>query len=288
MSSNGIRSKPNFFYATLSVALVLFLLGFFSVLAIQANQLVQNYKEQINLIVEIENGATTTDMLSIEQFLAKQRYTKKASIQRISKKEALEMMRAALGEDLLAMEMVNPLYNVIQFNLNSSYLTPENIQSITQDLRAQDFVNDVYYREDLLDSVAANLSQMAWIAMVLGLLFLLVAISLIHNTVRLALYANRFLIKNMELVGASWEFISKPYLWRSLRSGFLSSLLAIGLLCLVLFFVQENFPSVHPWQDLPSLLIVFIGLMALGILIMSLSTYFIVYKYLAMRLDDLY
>ena len=124
--------------------------------------------------------------------------------------------------------------------------------------------------------------------MAISLFFLFVGITLIHNTIRLALYSNRFLIKNMQLVGASWKFISRPYLMRSVLHGLLSGVIAIGGLLILLWFLQNDLPELKSLQDIPSFSVLFLVLVLLGIGINALSTYFVVKRYLRMRVDDLY
>jgi len=149
-------------------------------------------------------------------------------------------------------------------------------------------VSDVFYQESLVDDVARNLRSLGFVALGLGVFFILVAMTLIHNTVRLALYSNRFLIKNMQLVGASWGFISRPYLLRAVMHGFIGSVLAVLALGGLLLWSQSLFPELGLLQDGGLFLILLGAILILGILIYLLSTWRVVNKYLQMRVDDLY
>jgi cell division transport system permease protein len=155
-------------------------------------------------------------------------------------------------------------------------------------LKAMPFVNDVFYQEDVTESIASNFNKIQFWVLGLGLFFVLVAVALILSTVRLALYANRFLIKNMELVGASWGFISKPYLKRSFWQGILCSLLAILGLSGLLYLIFRDMPDMQSAINLPGVIMVFGVLLVLGFSIMLVSTYYVVNKYLRMRVDDMY
>ncbi|MEK7257020.1 MAG: FtsX-like permease family protein, partial [Bacteroidota bacterium] len=155
-------------------------------------------------------------------------------------------------------------------------------------LRQLPFVSDVFYTETVTTTIASNLKKVSYWVLGASIFFIVVAVALILNTIRLALYSNRFLIKNMELVGASWEFISRPYLLRSLKHGFMSALAAIGLLALVLYFATQNTPELQEQLDFPGIAIIFGSLLLLGVLISYLSTFYVVKKYLRMRVDDLY
>ncbi|MEL6865715.1 MAG: permease-like cell division protein FtsX [Bacteroidota bacterium] len=287
-SGFSISRKPNYVYSIVSVALVLFLLGFFGLLILHAQELVRVFKENVNLMVEVKANTTKTAIYDLQRQLAKEPYVKPGSIVFTSKESAVDLLREELGEDFMKLGFVNPLYDAFTFNLRASHMQRDSLIKIKQALKSEPLVSDVHYQEGIVDGLSENIERVSWLALAIGLLFLLIAISLIHNTIKLALYANRFLIKNMELVGASWGFISRPYLWRSLMHGFLSGLLAVGALILLLFLAQQDLPDLKQLEDIPRFAILFGALILLGILITSSSTYYVVNKYLQMRVDDLY
>ena len=167
-------------------------------------------------------------------------------------------------------------------------MNPVLLSQIKKNFKARDYVNDIYYQEGLVEIIVNNIKKIGWFALGFSLLFLIVAITLIHNTIRLALYSNRFLIKNMELVGASWGFISRPYITRSVIHGIISALLAIIGLILLLLLLQKEFVDLKTIQNIPHTLLLFTTLLLLGILISSTSTWLVIHKYLKLRLDDLY
>lgn len=282
------RSKPNYLYAIISVALVLFLLGFFGMLAIQANSLVQYYKEQINIMVELKANATPVVIDSLKTSLQTAAYVKDQAVRFISKEEALELLREDFGEDFMKLDLPNPLYDVLVFNVHAAYMHSDSLKTLRETLRSSPYISDVYYQESLVDVLMQNIQRIGWIALGVGVFFSFIAFVLIHNTIRLALYANRFLIKNMQLVGASWEFISRPYLLRSIWHGLLSGLLAIGILLGLLFLAERQLPGLKEVQDLLSLGVLFGSLLLFGILISTVSTFYVVNRYLKMRVDDLY
>ncbi len=285
---SGPRSRPNYLYSIISVALVLFLLGFFGMIILQAQHLVKVLKEQVNLLVEIEAGTPGQDIARLQEYLRDSYYTKEGSVEFISREEAARIMQEDFGEDFLKLDLPNPFYDVVSFNVKAAYMEPDSLQAIRANLKARGYVNDVYYQESLVDEIAGNVRRIGYIALGIGLFFVLIATTLIHNTIRLALYANRFLIKNMELVGASWRFISRPYLWRAVLHGLLSGLLAITALLALFYWAQSDLPELELMSEpLPTSLL-FGGLLLLGILITTLSTYYVVNKYLKMRVNDLY
>jgi len=256
------RAKPNYSYSIVSVALVLFLLGFFGLILLQTQRLIDIFKERVTVLIEIEPGADSLSVMTLKQDLEAMDYTKKESIRYISKD--------------------------ITFNVQSKFMESDLLSQIKKNFKTRAYVNDVYYQEGLVNIIAKNMKKMSWFALGFSLLFLIVAITLIHNTIRLALYSNRFLIKNMELVGASWGFISRPYIRKSIWHGILSAILAIGALVLVLLLAQREITELRALQDVVSSLILFATLLILGILISGVSTWYVINKYLKMRLDDLY
>jgi cell division transport system permease protein len=282
------KNKPNYIYAVISVALVLFLLGVFALLALQGQQMIKMFKEQVEIIVELKEKMPVNAVDSITGVLNGSAYCKPNSVRFISREEGAAMMQKEFGEDFLKLDMPNPLYDVITFNVNAAYMQKDSMANIRNGLRQYSFVNDVFYQESVTDAIAGNLGKLSVWVLSSGLFFVIVAVALILNTIRLALYSNRFLIKNMELVGASWKFISRPYLIRSLKHGVISAMLTIGVLALIIYLIYKDAPDLQETLYLPGIGVIFAGLALLGILITVASTYFVVNKYLRMRVDDLY
>ena len=285
---SGVKTKPNYLYSIISVALVLFLIGFFGLIIIQAQNLITVFKERVNLLVELVPGTAGLDIVAVQEGIEKSRFVKEGTMEFVSKEEAARIMQEDFGEDFLKLDLPNPFYDVITFNVKADYMQPDSLKAIRAVLTSNTHVNDVFYQESLVDDIAENITRIGYIALGMGLFFILIAAALIHNTIRLALYSNRFLIKNMELVGASWKFISRPYLWRAVLHGLLSGLLAIISLFGLMYWAQSKLPELsmmNSWMEYGAL---FGGLIVLGILITTLSTYYVVNKYLKMRIDDLY
>lgn len=283
-----LRTRPNYFYAILSVALVLFLLGLFGMIAIQANQLIRVFKERINVLIELQEGTDTETISNLQARLEKSRFTKAGTVTFISREAAARDMAETFGEDFLKLDLPNPFYDIITFNLRAEYVQTDSLQRIRAGIMRDPYVTGVYYQENLVEEIGGNINRIGLISLVAGLFFIVVAVTLIHNTIRLALYANRFIIRNMELVGASWDFISRPYLLRSLRHGLLSATIAIGVLILLLSWAQSRLPELKQIEDLTGLVLLFAALIILGVFINMASTYYVVRKYLRMREDDLY
>ena len=282
------RSRPNYLYAVISLALVLFLLGFFGLLLLHGAELVRTFKERVNILVELTEDPDQEQLTELQGILDSATFVKEGSVRYINREQAAELMRDDFGEDFMKLDLPNPFYDMYSFNVQAVYMQADSLASIRTELRELPYVSDVFYQESLVDDVARNLRNLGFVALGLSLFFILVAMTLIHNTVRLALYSNRFLIKNMQLVGASWRFISRPYLVRSVLHGFIGSVLAVLALGALLLWSQQLFPELALVQDGYRFLLLFAGILVLGVLIYLLSTWRVVNKYLQMRVDDLY
>ena len=284
----GPRAKPNYLYAIVSVAVVLFLLGLFGMFILQSGQLVSYFKERINVMVELNDDLPAESIDSIRTALTAKPYFREGSLQYISKEDALELLRDDFGEEFMKLDLPNPLYDVLVFNVESGYMRTDSLDIIRTEWRLHPQVSDVYYQEQVVDLVANNVRRISWATLGFGLFFIIIAFVLIHNTIRLALYSNRLLIKNMELVGASWRFISRPFILRSVRHGIFSAFIAIALLAGLLFWLQEKFPDLRDLQNWPLTGLLFLTILLFGMLINGLSTYYTVNKYLKMRVDEVY
>lgn len=280
--------KPNYFYAYVSVTLVLFLLGLFGLMAVQGQQFIKELKEKVEVTIELKEDTSPGSIDTLKLFLSEAAFTKPNSIRFVSKEEIATIMQDELGDDFLKLEMANPFYDVLVFHVKADWMQPDSIRSAREQIKEFLFVSDVFYQESMTDAIAQNFRQISVWVLGIGLFFVLVAIALILNTIRLALYANRFLIKNMELVGASWGFISRPFLKKSFWQGITCSLLAIVLLSGLLYLVYQ---SRSDWMEALNLIgvgVVFSALLMLGLLITVFSTYFVLRKYLRMRVDEMY
>ena len=197
-------------------------------------------------------------------------------------------MREDLGDERLIEDLPTMLRDVVRFNVRADYLNNDSLLNWRESLKQDTLVADLYFEAISTGNIGQNIENIGWITLGLGFLLIFAAVTLIHNTIRLALYSNRFMIKNQELVGASWNFISKPYIRRGLFNGLWSALLAIAALIAVLWGIRKRIPEITQLQDQNGNLAIFTGLMLLGVLISGLSTYLVVNKFLRMRVDDLY
>jgi cell division transport system permease protein len=282
------RTRPTYLYAVTSVALVLFILGFFGLIALHAHSLVQIFKERVDIWMELRPDIQQDDVARIVGEVRNKPFVKQESVRFISREQAAATMRRELGDESLLEELPGMMRDVVQFNVRAAYLQSDSLAAWRSELRRDSAVADLYYEAANIGNIGANVEKIGWISLGLGFLLIFAAVTLIHNTIRLALYANRFIIKNQELVGATWGFIIRPYLRRGILNGLLSAALAIIALVVLLWWGRKTIPELKDLEDLNGILMIFTGVVMLGMLISGLSTYLVVHKFLKLRIDDLY
>ena len=281
-------SKPNYLYAIISISLILFILGIFGFLLLNTRQLISFYKENLNLIVEISETGSSKELDSLKEWLTSRDFYKEESFSVIDKEEAIQMMRKDFGEDFLKLDLPNPFLDIITFNVKEVYLEQSQLNKIKSALKKFPNVKAVYFQDSFLNSLLKNMNKFLLFTFVITLILLAISSVLIFNTLKLALHAHRFIIKNMELVGATWSFISAPFIKRSIVHGIISSTLALAGLSALYSWVSGNIPEIVRNLPLNNLLILAASITFAGIFIYVFSTFIVVNRYLKMRVDDLY
>ncbi len=284
------KLRPNFFYAWFSMVLVLFLVGLFGSVILQSGQLVNMFKERVMIVMEIRNGFSAEEIVELRNKIEQKDYVKSGSVEYTSKDEALEMMMEDFGSEvnLDDYNLGNPLYDIIAFHVRADEMTESSLKEIETEWEEDPRVSDVNYEQGVADNINGYWGRLGWIGFVASMLLLLIAVFLIIYAVKQALYADRFLIRNMHLVGATPGFISRPYLMRSILGGLFSSVLAgLGLLLLRAWLVNiipeitELFPISH-W------LMISLFLVAVAVLIAALSTRSTLRNYLKSEVAGMY
>lgn len=283
-----MNRRPNYVYSIVSVALVLLLLGIFGLWLVQATHLSKTLKEEIDILTELRDETPEAARKELAATIGAYSFVRPGSVTYRTKEQALVEMGEEVAEDLVALDLPNPFRDMLVFNVEEAYLQADSLALIAEMIKQNVAVLDVYYQETFIDRVVENARKLALVFAGMAVLLVLIAVVLIHNTVRLSLYANRFLIKTQELVGASWSFISRPYLRRAFWHGLLSGLLAIGGLVGIQFWLQNQVPELHLFEKMDWLLLLYGGMLLLGVLISYVSHYSVVRRYLRLRVDDLY
>ncbi len=276
----------SYFSVVLSIALVLFLLGILGLLVLNTKKMADHFKEQITISVFLKESAKEVEIDQLQKSLAMAEYTKTATY--VSKEEAAEKHTEEIGENFIEFLGYNPLKNSIDVNLNADFVSPEKIEEIAAEITAKGYVEEVSYDQPLVGLLNDNVKKISlWILIASGI-FTFIAVLLINSSIRLSIYSKRFIIKTMQMVGATKTFIRKPFIWTNVKLGMLGSVVALLALGGVLYYVNENFPDLGLFDDASILIILFVGVFVLGLLISLLSTYFATQRFLNLRTDELY
>jgi cell division transport system permease protein len=291
MASTGTsalkRSKPNYIYSIVGVAIVLFIMGIMGWLFLNLQSIGDSFKEDIRISVYVRTADKNT-VGAIEKFIASQPYAK--NVEYINKEKAKAIWNKENNEDWAKILEANPLPESIDFFAKADYVNTDSLTKITAAIENtfRKDVADIQYPKSLVTNLNERASKIGIIFLVMSIILCIIVIISIDNTIRLAMYSNRFLIKTMQMVGATRNFISKPLLIRALLNGLISAFVAIFLLFGLIEWATSQFPQIGMLQGISNSLILFGGLILLGVGISVLSTYRSVLKYLKMKLDELY
>jgi cell division transport system permease protein len=280
------RSTPSYIMAIVGVSLVLFLLGILGWIIINANKLGQYFKENIAMNVYIRENVSPKDSAFLVQHIISQPYVK--DYEYVTKDLAKKKYLQDGNKDWGALLDRNPLPASIDFRINKEYASIDSLSKIKNDLMQNIAVSDVQYPQSLVTNLNNIINKISIILLSVIVIISILVIFLIDNTIRLAMFSNRFLIKTMQMVGATRWFISRPMDLRAFINGLISGLLAVGGLITVIIFAENQLPYLKALRDYPLLLVLFIVIILLGICISFFSTHRSVLKYLKMKLDELY
>jgi cell division transport system permease protein len=281
------RSKPNYIYSVIGVAIVLFIMGIMGWLFLNLQAIGDNFKEDIRISVYLRT-ADQNSIGKIQQFVAGQEYAK--NVEYINKDKAKAIWNKENNEDWAKILDSNPLPESVDFFAKANYVNVDSLTKITTNIENQfkNEVADIQYPKSLVTNLNERAAKIGVIFLVMSIILCIIVIISIDNTIRLAMFSNRFLIKTMQMVGATRNFISKPLLIRALLNGLISAAIAIVLLFGLVQWASIQFPQIRTLQAASTNLLLFGGLIVLGVGISVLSTYRSVLKYLKMKLDELY
>ncbi|HQV77353.1 MAG TPA: permease-like cell division protein FtsX [Chitinophagales bacterium] len=281
-----VKRKPNFGFAIISIAMILFIIGLFSFGVFTIQKQIKEIKESVQIDLNLKADVTDAQKESLTKYLKKQKFISKISYK--SKEVAAQQFEKELGQNFTEILGSNPLYDAYIISLKSDYTNPEFIQEVKSDFLAQSGVQEVQYSELAINSTSTTLKPITIGIVVLSIIMLIVAFLIIDNTIRLMMYSQRFLIRSMQLIGANEWFIIKPYLLKSIITGIISAAIAILCLIIIIYLTINKFGLQFVTQDFVILSFIALGLIIFGIIISITSTYFSVNKYLKVKLDELY
>ena len=263
-----------------SIALVLILVGIYGVLSLHSTHIVNILKESVDIMVEFEPEATADETDKMIQELKSNENVLPQSVVLIDRDEAKEIMIGEMGDEYLILGMENPFRSSVLFRLRSESYSSAYLADLREQLSGRSMVSDVFYEEDFFDWLANNLKRFSFLALGLGFVLLILSTALIYNTINLSLNADRSKIQTMELVGANWNYIKKPYLKNSAIMGLIAAIGAIIFILLSVFFIGSRFPDVEGLINSQYLLIVCGLILLLGISIPFIASFIIVSRYL--------
>jgi cell division transport system permease protein len=280
------RSTPSYFMAIVGVSVVLFLLGILGWIVINANKLGEYFQENVEVRVYVRENVSPKDSASLVEYISSRSYTK--SYEYVTKDVAKKKYLEDGNKDWGAVLDKNPLPASVNFKIRSQYATTDSLTKIQADLLQNIAVSDVQYNQSLVTNLNNIIHKITLILLVVAVVISVLVIILIDNTIRLAMFSNRFLIKTMQMVGATRWFIAKPMDVRALVNGAISGLIAIAGIVGVILLTEKWLPEIKALRDYSLLSGMFIVIVILGIGISFFSTHRSVIKYLKMKLDDLY
>lgn len=280
------RVITSYVSVVLSVFLVLFLLGLLGLFVINSKRLSDNFKEDIVMTVFFDNKANDSVFKAFDAELKASKFAK--DYKYVSKEEAAKQHEATLGENFVEYLGANPLYNSYDIHLKADYVTNPGFSTAENQIRTNPMVIDVVYDRQLITLVNDNIRKVSFWVLIVSGVFALISFLLINSSLRLSIYANRFIIKTMQMVGATKAFIRKPFIKRSIILGVIGSVLAVLVLIGILFYIHFNYPALDIFKDIELTVIVLLGVLMLGVLITWVSTYFATQRFLNLRTDDLY
>lgn len=280
------KIRTSHFSTVISITLVLFMLGLLGLLLLNTKKLSDYAKENIGFSIMIKEGVKEAGIMAFLKKLDTENYVK--STEYIPKEKAAVQLKKELGEDFIGFLGYNPLLPTIDLRLKAGYANLESVNRIEKKLLANPEVKEVFYQKDLLEMVNQNMERISLIILGFSAVLMIIAIALINNTIRLSVYSRRFIIRTMQLVGATRSFIRRPFIRNGIIDGLISAIFAIGLLMVVIYFLFQEIPELIQIVDLKLYIGLIITVLLLGILISWFCTWLSVRKYLRMKTDELY
>jgi cell division transport system permease protein len=280
------RRKISYLPSIISIALVLFMLGLFGIILINGKKLSDHIRENFQLTIFFNGNTNEADMIRIYKEIEMASYTKRTRF--VSKDQAAKEFTEEIGQDFVNFLGFNPLLPSVELFLKSNFATPDKIREIESEIRHNKEVQDIIYQKSILDEINENTKTIGTILISISLVFLIIAVTLINNTIRLNLYARRFIIKSMQMVGATHGFIIKPFMIKSLLHGLYGGIIACFLLGGLLYVLPFWISSINLLYDTSQFAILFVVVIIAGIIISMISSMISTNHYLRLKIDDLY
>ncbi len=269
-----------------SITLVLFMMGLFGLIVLHAKKLSDYVKENISISIIMKDDVKEAGIIQLQKTIDASRFVK--STEYITREEAAEELTEELGEDFVEFLGYNPLLPSIDLKLKAEYANKDSIALIEERLLSDKNVKEVFYQRSLVHLINRNIRRIGLVILGFSILLLIITIALINNTIRLIIYSRRFLIKSMQMVGATNWFISRPFIFKGILQGVYSAFIVIILLAAIVYVFQKEIPELVNIQDIDLFASLLAFVIILGIILSWISTYFAVRRYLRVKSDQLY
>ncbi len=280
------RLRSSYFSVVISIALVLFMVGFLGLVLLKSTQVANHFKEEVVITLFLKNDTSKEQIENLRTSLLKELFTRK--IIYISKGDAAKFYAEDLGEDFVNYLGTNPLKNSIDIYLNPGFVTPEKMQEISDRFNKNSFVFEVSYDKPLVTFLTQNIQKVSFWLFAISSFFGLIALILINSSIRLSVYSKRFNIKTMQMVGATKGFIRKPFIWSGIRLGFIGALISLAGLAAVIYYIDQKIPTLQLVTDYVTLAYLGGGILLIAFIISWLSTFFATQRFLNLHTDELY
>ncbi len=280
------RFTTSVIYSTLSISLVLYMIGLLLIIIFSGTKISSYVKENIGFSVFLHNESKEIDILSFKKSLDIAPYSK--STEYISQEKAAKQIEKSMGENVMDITGTNPFPPTIDIRLKSEYTNPDSIENIEKQLLTNPLVKEITYSKPVVDIINHNISKISYTLLLVSLLLILISILLIHSTIRLSVYSKRFIIRSMLLVGATKKFIQRPFIITGIIQGIWASIIAIILISFTLYGGMYYFTEIISPSDIDVYIIIFAICFAFGIFFSWLSTSLAVRKFIKMKTDHLY
>ena len=278
------RLISSYFSVSLSIALVIFILGVLGILLINSQKIESHFKEQITFTIYINELTKPIQIKQLQKSLRLKKETKNVTF--ISKEKAAEIHAESIGEDFIEFLGYNPLLNSIEVRFLSQYVSPAFLEKLKISLENEKYVNEVYYDVPLIEILDKNIKKISQSLLAATITLLLIAILLINSSIRISIYSKRLVIKTMQLVGATKNFIRKPFLIKYLLLGFYGTFVAILSLSLVIYFIDIKYPELDLSKNVFEIIIVFLIIGILSFLITGISSFFATERFLNLKTNE--
>ena len=280
------RLRSSYFSVVISIALVLFMVGFLGLVLLKSTQVANHFKEEVVITLFLKNDTSNDQIENLRNSLIKEIFTRK--IVYISKDDAAKFYAEDLGEDFVNYLGTNPLKNSIDIYLNPGFVTPEKMGEIADRFKDNSYVFEVSYDKPLVTFLTQNIQRVSFWLFVISSFFGLIALILINSSIRLSVYSKRFNIKTMQMVGATKGFIRKPFIWNGVQLGFIGAIISLIGLSVVIYYIDQKLPTLQLTTDYTTLAYLGGGILIIAFVISWLSTFFATQRFLNLQTEKLY